>query len=76
MTLVRNNADCVNSPSAAPALPTIEDPLEKALLKMGIAYGVLMRLGFSEDRTLECMRTIPNFELDDAFDWVRSRDPK
>lgn len=56
--------------SAASSLPALADPLERVLLRVGITYGVLMRLGFTEDRVLECLKALPSFELDEAFDWV------
>jgi len=29
-----------------------------------------MRLGFTEDRVLECLKALSSFELDEAIDWV------
>ncbi|EJT99916.1 P-loop containing nucleoside triphosphate hydrolase protein [Dacryopinax primogenitus] len=43
---------------------------EKVLAKMGITYGTLRRLGFSEERTLECMKEIAGVDLDEALDWL------
>lgn len=44
---------------------------EKAVAKLGITYGVLRRLGFSEERVEECLRSIRGIELEEAYDWVR-----
>lgn len=56
--------------STGTPLLALDDSLEKALLRVGIAYGVLMRLGFTEDRVLECLKALSSFELDEAFEWV------
>lgn len=39
--------------------------------RLGITYGVLRRLGFSEERVEECLWAINGTELEEAFDWVR-----
>lgn len=44
---------------------------DKALTRLGITYGVLRRLGFSESRVEECLRSIAGIGLDEAYDWVR-----
>jgi hypothetical protein len=49
----------------------LEDNEEKVLSRLGITYGVLRRLGFSEERVEECLRAIDGVELEEAFDWVR-----
>lgn len=51
-------------------MSSLDDPLDKILVRIGITYGVLMRLGFTEDRVLECLEASQAFELDEAFDWV------
>lgn len=45
---------------------------EKAVAKLGITYGVLRRLGFSEERVEACLRSIRGIELEEAYDWVRT----
>jgi len=52
----------------------IEDAEEKAVARLGIAYGVLRRLGFTESRVEECLQSISSVDLDEAYDWVR--DPR
>lgn len=42
------------------------------LPRLGITYGVLRRLGFSDERVLECLKSIPGVDLDEAFEWVCS----
>lgn len=44
---------------------------EKAVARMGLTYGVLRRLGFSEERVIECLDNINGIDLDEAYDWVR-----
>ena len=48
-----------------------EDNEEKVLSRLGITYGVLRRLGFTEETVEECLRAINGVELEEAFDWVR-----
>ncbi|KAJ7446519.1 P-loop containing nucleoside triphosphate hydrolase protein [Mycena galericulata] len=48
----------------------LEQSEDKAIGKLGITYGVLRRLGFSEDRVEECLRAIGGVELDEAYDWL------
>lgn len=50
---------------------TIDEPEDKAIARLGITYGVLRRLGFTELRVEECLRAIDGIELDEAYDWVR-----
>ncbi len=40
--------------------------------KIAITYGVLRRLGFSEEKVVECLEAIPGIELEEAYDWVSS----
>ena len=40
------------------------------LSRLGITYGVLRRLGFTEERVEGCLRGINGVELEEAFDWV------
>jgi ATP-dependent RNA helicase DHX29 len=43
---------------------------EKALTRLAVTYGILRRLGFSEDRVEQCLRAIPGVDLDEAYEWV------
>ena len=58
-----------NNPAAKP----IDEPEDKAIVRLAITYGVLRRLGFSEGRAEECLRAINGVDMDDAFEWVRLR---
>lgn len=49
-----------------------EDNEEKVLNRLGVTYGVLRRLGFTEDRVEECLKAIIGVDLEEAFDWVRN----
>ncbi|CAL1696117.1 unnamed protein product [Somion occarium] len=49
---------------------TLEEPEEKALQRLAITYGVLRRLGFTEDRVIECLRRISGVDLDEATEWL------
>ena len=39
-------------------------------MRLGITYGVLRRLGFSEARVEECLRAMLGVDLDEAYEWV------
>ncbi|RDX56021.1 P-loop containing nucleoside triphosphate hydrolase protein [Lentinus brumalis] len=49
---------------------SIDEPEEKVLLRLAITYGVLRRLGFTEARVEECLRSIRGVDMDEAFDWL------
>lgn len=49
----------------------VDGPEEKAIARLGVTYGVLRRVGFSEDRVQECLRNITGIDLEEAYDWVR-----
>ncbi|KAJ7361605.1 P-loop containing nucleoside triphosphate hydrolase protein [Mycena albidolilacea] len=48
----------------------LEEPEDKAIGKLGITYGVLRRIGFTEERVDECLRAIRGVDLDEAYDWL------
>jgi ATP-dependent RNA helicase DHX29 len=41
------------------------------MAKLGVTYGVLRRLGFSEERVEQCLRAIRSVGLEEAYEWVR-----
>ncbi|EIN14170.1 P-loop containing nucleoside triphosphate hydrolase protein [Punctularia strigosozonata HHB-11173 SS5] len=49
---------------------TVEGSEETAVARLGVTYGVLRRLNFSEERVQECLRSIDSVDLDDAYDWL------
>lgn len=48
----------------------LEETEEKIVTKLGITYGVLRRLGFSQDRVDECLRAIQGVDLEEAYEWL------
>ncbi|KIO31878.1 hypothetical protein M407DRAFT_217155 [Tulasnella calospora MUT 4182] len=56
--------------ASTPPLKRPEKLDDKYLGKLGLAFGVLRRLGFSEERVFECLKAIPTVELEDALDWL------
>ncbi|KAJ6503399.1 P-loop containing nucleoside triphosphate hydrolase protein [Mycena vitilis] len=48
----------------------LEESEDKAIGKLGITYGVLRRIGFTEERVEECLRAIKGVDLDEAYDWL------
>ncbi|KAF7789912.1 hypothetical protein EIP86_000860 [Pleurotus ostreatoroseus] len=49
---------------------SIDEPEEKSITRLAITYGVLRRLGFSEDVVEECLRSINGVDLDEAYQWA------
>ncbi|KAF5377628.1 hypothetical protein D9615_005290 [Tricholomella constricta] len=49
---------------------TLDESEDKAIARLGITYGVLRRLGFSESRVEECLRAIQGVDLDEAYEWL------
>ncbi|KAI0757146.1 P-loop containing nucleoside triphosphate hydrolase protein [Daedaleopsis nitida] len=52
------------------ASKSIDEPEEKAIVRLAITYGALRRLGFSETRVEECLRAISGIDMDEAFEWL------
>jgi ATP-dependent RNA helicase DHX29 len=50
----------------------MDESQEKLMPRIAITYGVLRRLGFSEDIVQECLNSIMGIELGEALDWVGS----
>lgn len=48
----------------------LDEAEDKAVARLGITYGVLRRLGFSEARVNECLNAINGVDLDEAYEWV------
>lgn len=48
----------------------IDHTKEKAGARLAVTFGILRRLGFSEDWVDQCLRTMSGIELDEALDWV------
>ncbi|KAG6879737.1 hypothetical protein C0992_012340 [Termitomyces sp. T32_za158] len=58
------------SSSYCEAKKTLEESEEKAVARIGITYGVLRRLGYSESRVEECLRAIQGVDVDEAIEWL------
>jgi len=65
----------VPSAETRPDRKLSEDNEERVLSRLGITYGVLRRLGFTEETVEECLQAINGVELEEAFDWVCGRLP-
>ncbi|KAG6820381.1 hypothetical protein H0H93_001352 [Arthromyces matolae] len=50
----------------------LEEPEEKAIARLGVTYGILRRLGFTESRVEECLRAIQGVDLDEAIEWLHT----
>ncbi|KIL70700.1 hypothetical protein M378DRAFT_194963 [Amanita muscaria Koide BX008] len=48
----------------------LEEPEDKAIAKLGVTYGTLRRLGFSEERVEECLKNINGIDLESALHWL------
>ncbi|KAI0785954.1 P-loop containing nucleoside triphosphate hydrolase protein [Abortiporus biennis] len=55
---------------------TLNEPEDKLLPRLAITYGVLRRLGFSEERVETCLRAIPGVNLEDAIEWLHVHCPE
>ena len=45
---------------------------EKALTRFGVTFGVLRRLGYSEEIVLRCLESVDGLDLEEAYEWVCS----
>ncbi|KAJ2920247.1 hypothetical protein MD484_g9, partial [Candolleomyces efflorescens] len=55
----------------------VDEPSEeKALTRLAVTYGILRRLGFSEERVEQCIRAIPGVDLDEAYEWLTIHCPE
>ncbi|KAI0639258.1 P-loop containing nucleoside triphosphate hydrolase protein [Trametes polyzona] len=52
------------------SLKSVDEPEDKALVRLAITYGVLRRLGFSDARVDQCLRAIPGVDLEEAVEWL------
>ncbi len=46
------------------------DSEERLLGRLGVTYGTLKQLGYSDDRIDECLQAIDDITYEDALDWV------
>ena len=50
----------------------LNEPEEKLLVRLGLTYGILRRLGFSEARVVQCLHSVRGVDFEEAYDWVIS----
>ncbi|KAG9008288.1 hypothetical protein FRB94_013450 [Tulasnella sp. JGI-2019a] len=50
--------------------PVLDERDHKALAALGITFGILRRLGFTEDRVEECLKSISGVRIEEAFNWL------
>jgi ATP-dependent RNA helicase DHX29 len=48
----------------------LEETDEKLVARLALTYGILRRLGFSEETVANCLKAIPGVDMDDAYEWV------
>jgi ATP-dependent RNA helicase DHX29 len=53
-----------------------DDPEDKLLPRLGQLYGVLRRMGISEERTQQCLEANRRIDLEEALEWVLVFDMK
>ncbi|KAG8927158.1 hypothetical protein FRC02_008427 [Tulasnella sp. 418] len=56
--------------SAKPRTMAFDEPEEKIITRLANTYGVLRRLGFSENRVEECLKAIDGVDLEEATEWL------
>ena len=43
---------------------------DNALIRLGVTYGVLRRLGYSEETVMRCLESVDGLDLEEAHEWV------
>ncbi|KAF9270347.1 P-loop containing nucleoside triphosphate hydrolase protein [Marasmius fiardii PR-910] len=49
---------------------SLDGPEDKVIPRLAITYGVLRRLGFSDEKVEECLKEINGVELEEAYIWL------
>jgi ATP-dependent RNA helicase DHX29 len=44
---------------------------DSILIRLGVTYGVLRRLGYSEETVARCLESVDGVDLEEAHEWVR-----
>ena len=55
-----------------PAPKRIDVSDDNALVRLGVTYGVLRRLGYSEETVTRCLESVDGLDLEEAHEWVGS----
>lgn len=53
-----------------PAPKRIDVSDDNALTRLGVTYGVLRRLGYSEETVTRCLESVDGLDLEEAHEWV------
>lgn len=53
-----------------PAPKRIDVSDDNALIRLGVTYGVLRRLGYSEETVRRCLESVDGLDLEEAHEWV------
>lgn len=56
--------------NALPAPKRIDVSDDNALVRLGVTYGVLRRLGYSEETVTRCLESVDGLDLEEAHEWV------
>ncbi|KAI0274610.1 hypothetical protein BC834DRAFT_1069 [Gloeopeniophorella convolvens] len=68
--IVNQILSMAREPRSSEATRLTDDSDDKVLARLGITYGVLRRLGYTEDVVERCLRAIDSIDLDDAYEWL------
>ncbi|CAE6476966.1 unnamed protein product [Rhizoctonia solani] len=60
--------DLIRAMDSVPKL--IQEPEAKVLPRLAITYGTLRGLGLPENKIEECLKAIPDIDIDSAIDWL------
>jgi hypothetical protein len=62
--------ELVGTGSNAPQSLQIEEPEDKLLPRIGLLYGVLRRMYFSEDIVRQAILASKKLDIEEVFEWV------
>lgn len=55
---------------ALPAPKRVDISDDNAIVRLGVTYGVLRRLGYSEETVTRCLESVDGLDLEEAHEWV------
>ena len=67
----RRSADTTIHVSVSLAHKRLDISDDSVLVRLGVTYGVLRRLGYSEETVARCLESIDGVDLEEAHEWVR-----
>lgn len=56
--------------NALPVPKRIDVSDDNTLVRLGVTYGVLRRLGYSEETVTRCLESVDGLDLEEAHEWV------